>query len=72
MPAVEQVLAQLAEASVFSKLDANSGFWQIPFVTQVSTTYNVHYTIWPILLPQTSLWHYVSSRTFSATNVRDS
>ena len=30
LPAVEQVLAQLAEASVFSKLDANSGFWQIP------------------------------------------
>ena len=27
LPAVEQVLAQLAEAS---KLDANSGFWQIP------------------------------------------
>lgn len=30
MPAVEQTLAQLAGAKVFSKLDANSGFWQIP------------------------------------------
>ena len=28
--AVEQILAQLAEATVFSTLDANSGFWQIP------------------------------------------
>ena len=31
LPAVEQTLAQLASARVFSKLDANSGFWQIPF-----------------------------------------
>ncbi len=30
LPAVEQVLAQLAEGKVFSTLDANSGFWQIP------------------------------------------
>ena len=29
-PAVEQSLAQLAGARVFSTLDANSGFWQIP------------------------------------------
>ena len=30
LPAVKQTLAQLAGARVFSKLDANSGFWQIP------------------------------------------
>ena len=30
LPAVDQTLAQLAEAKVFSKLDANSGFWQTP------------------------------------------
>ena len=30
LPAVEQTLAQLAGAKVFSKLDANSGFGQIP------------------------------------------
>ena len=30
LPAVEQVLAQLSGATVFSILDANSGFWQIP------------------------------------------
>ena len=30
LPAVEQSLAQLAGAKVFSTLDANSGFWQIP------------------------------------------
>ena len=31
LPAVDETLAQLAGAAVFSKLDANSGFWQIPF-----------------------------------------
>ncbi len=30
LPSVDQVLAQLAGAKKFSKLDANSGFWQIP------------------------------------------
>ena len=30
LPAVDQTLAQLAGAKIFSKLDANSGFWQIP------------------------------------------
>ena len=30
LPAVEQTMAQLAGAKIFSKLDANSGVWQIP------------------------------------------
>ena len=34
MPSVEQVLAQVKGAQVFSKLDANSGFWQIPLSEQ--------------------------------------
>lgn len=34
MPRVEETLAQLAGASVFSKLDANSGFWQIPLAEE--------------------------------------
>ena len=29
LPSVEQVLAQIGNTKVFSKLDANSGFWQI-------------------------------------------
>ena len=34
LPAVEQTLAQLAGGRVFSKLDANSGFWQIPLAKE--------------------------------------
>ena len=34
LPSVEQVLAQIGNAKVFSKLDPNSGFWQIAtFIT---------------------------------------
>ena len=29
LPSVDHTLAQLSGATVFSKLDANSGFWQI-------------------------------------------
>ena len=30
IPKVDETLAKIAGAKVFSKLDANSGFWQIP------------------------------------------
>ena len=34
LPKVDETLAQLSGAKVFSKLDANSGFWQIPLSKQ--------------------------------------
>ena len=34
IPRVDEVLAQLSGATLFSKLDANSGFWQIPLAEQ--------------------------------------
>eukprot|EP00118_Oscarella_pearsei_P023104 m.272463 g.272463 ORF g.272463 m.272463 type:complete len:1311 (+) comp40563_c0_seq3:40-3972(+) len=34
LPSVEDSLAQLKDARVFSKLDANSGFWQIPLAEE--------------------------------------
>ena len=30
LPKVNETLAQLSGATIFSKLDANGGFWQIP------------------------------------------
>ena len=36
LPSVEQTLAQLGGATVFSKLDANSGFWQIELTKESS------------------------------------
>ena len=34
LPKVDDTLAQLSGAKTFSKLDANSGFWQIPLAKQ--------------------------------------
>ena len=34
IPKVDETLAQLSGATVFSKLDANSGFWQIPLAPE--------------------------------------
>ena len=36
LPVVEQTLAQLTGSQVFSKLDTNSGFWQIPLSAESS------------------------------------
>ena len=30
LPKVDDILAHLSGAKIFSKLDANSGFWQVP------------------------------------------
>ena len=34
LPKVEETLAQLTGTTIFSKLDANSGFWQIPLASK--------------------------------------
>ena len=41
LPKVDETLAQLSGAKLFSKLDANNGFWQIPLVetSQPLTTF---------------------------------
>ena len=34
IPTVDDILGELSAATVFSKLDANSGFWQIPLAAE--------------------------------------
>jgi len=43
LPSVEQTLAQLQGARVFTKLDANSGFWQIKAVQRISIADYLYY-----------------------------
>ena len=45
LPTVDDVLAQLSGATIFSKLDANSGFWQVPLAPQSRhlTTFITHF-----------------------------
>ena len=44
LPIVDETLAQLSGTIVFSKLDANSGFWQIPLTasSKLLTTFLTH------------------------------
>ena len=45
LPAFDETLAQLSGACVFNKLDANSGFWQIPLTafSKLLTTFLTHH-----------------------------
>lgn len=71
LPAVDQTLAMMKNAKVFTKLDARSGFWQIPLTpeSQPLTTFitpfgRYHFNRLPF-------WHRISSRAFSEENVSD-
>ena len=46
LPKVDKTLAQLSGATVFTRLDANSGFWQIPLSkdSQLLTTFIIPLT----------------------------
>ena len=64
MPKFDETLAQLTGAKVFSKLDANSGFWQIPlsessrplttFIPQLVVTTSINYHLEFLVLLSTS------------------
>jgi len=45
MPTVDEVLGQVSGAKLFTKLDANSGFWQVPLAadSQILTTFITPY-----------------------------
>ena len=54
MPKVDTTLAQLSGATVFSKLDANSGFWQIPLADESKLL--------------THIWYFQRARNFPVQN----
>ena len=60
LPSVDQTLGRLAGAKVFTKLVANSGFWQVP-LSPSSETYHVHHAIPEVLLSKATLWDHVST-----------
>ena len=47
LPGVDETLAQLTVATVMSKLDVNSGFWQIPLAEE--SVDHIYYAIWELL-----------------------
>ncbi len=49
IPKVDDVLGKLAGATIFSELDANNGFWQIPLAPESRLLTTLHSTFWPLL-----------------------
>ena len=56
MGSVDESLAMLGESRVFTKLDANSGFWQIP-LDEDSKLEHLCHPLWPLLLQPPALWN---------------
>ena len=57
LPNEDHTLAQLTGATVFSILEANSGFWQIGLFARVSKTYYFYLFSWEVLHQPPTLWN---------------
>ena len=56
LPTTNELLAQLSGATTFSKLDCNSGFYQIP-LAEVTATHYLHHTLRAFLFQETTVWY---------------
>ena len=56
IPLVDDIIHQLRGSSVLSKLHAASGFGQIPLDACKRQTDHLYYTVWAVLLQESSLW----------------
>ena len=69
LPTLEDIAPKLAGSKVFSKLDASSGFWQIPLDPASSKYNHFYYSIWSILLQKTAIRDHFSTRNISTLDV---
>ena len=69
LPRVDDTLAQLTGATIFSKLDANSGFWQIPLSeeSKLLTTFITPFGCY-CYNKLATIWHYKCPRALPAKN----
>ena len=72
MPSVDDTLAQLSGATVFSKVDANSGFWQIPLAEGVLPPHHIHHSSRSILFQEASFRDFQCTGIISKENESDS
>ena len=70
MQSVEDVASRMPNATVFSTLDARSGFWKIKWDYQSLFPHNLQHTVWEIQIPPHAIWHYVCIKSFPACNGR--
>ena len=73
MSSVDESLAKLGNSRVFSKLDANSGFWQLPLDEEsITPVTDLNHATWSILLQSTTIRDQFRSGDIPATNVPNS
>ena len=70
-PIVREMLSKLAEGKVFSKLDANSGFWQVQLDPGVQAAYNIHYTLGAVLLQEDAVRDLLGTGVLPASHGED-
>ena len=68
IPKVDDTLAQLAGATLFRKINANSGFWQIPLdeKSRLLTTFITPYGRY--FFNKLPFWSFMCTGTFPAMN----
>jgi hypothetical protein len=64
LPTIEELTTRVAGAKVFSKLDANSGYWQIPLELQ-----NLQHTVRALLLSKDVIWNKKCTGTIPEKNL---
>ncbi|UYV82470.1 K02A2.6-like [Cordylochernes scorpioides] len=65
LPATEHILGQLGNACYFSKLDANSGFWQFGLAKESQKTNHLYNAIRQVLFQKNPIWNNVGTRNLS-------
>jgi hypothetical protein len=65
LPLLDDMAPKLSGSKFFTKLDAASGFWQVPLD-------NFHDTSWEVCIQETTIWHHIGSGNLPAKNDRNS
>ena len=68
LPKVDDTLAKLTGATGFSKLDACSGFWQIPLEESFRELTNLYQPLWEAPIQPPTIWYLQRHRAFSVSN----
>ena len=70
LSSVKDTLACLAGAQWFSKLDANSGFWQVELDPKFALLTTFITPVWETLLEPSTIWDNLGTKTLSAQGFR--
>ena len=71
LPRVDETLARLTGAKVFSKLDANSGFLANSSCLVITPANHFHYPHRSLPLQQTTIWDFQRTGTFPKEDVQN-